>query len=776
MGSDLQLTGLASGFDWAPVVEQLIELERIPQKRLEQEKVENEEKISDLGILKTQLDTLKSAAKALQNDSLFQSRSVAFTSSNKTNPSVTAQSEAVTGDFSVQVLSKASSTEMTSKNRHFKGLGNPLGIADDTFDANLKLKDLPLQNDITTGTFTIAGKTFSIDSLDTTIDDVISMINNSSADGLNPEGTDGTGIKLNYIFAEDKFAITSDDYQVSLGNRPILGSPTDTSNFLSALKLDNPNLKSSQPLGSIDLTQTLENANFGGTFEGLNAGKLGTFFIGEGQGIVRIDYDTTRDKVSDLIQRVNSSDANVYMFYDPVSDRFVLRNKNTGATGITVHESADWDTISSNKGAGNILELMGLASPNNITNEYIKGSGVSISKGDFYKFESSGNISYWQAIDGGVIGDPSLNNQNWRQVIQGVGRTINSEIGGNSSVRVNNGDVIYSKGTTFNDDQHGYKGINFNIFNVSLGGNFSFTVGKNTGAAKDAIDKFVVEFNDAQEYIKSLVSVTNDGENVTAGRFSSNTELSRLGSQLRKVVFGDSRPHSASLVTRDNSDFILNEQTRSTLVSINSNPNSELMTLKAELSLGATNNGYLVKVLNDTLTDLQGNPQTYYQYNASSGLWEKAEPAFSAFRLSDIGLDFGVGSDNLNNTNSAKLIQALDDDPDMVQALFNQDKVTRFDSLTNTDRQFQGISQALDEFITTFLEGNLTTDYDGTYNTHINSIKSQNKRLDQRIEDLERYLEQREETLSEGFMRMEEMQSKLNTQLQTLQSSFSNKK
>ena len=76
MGSDLQLTGLASGFDWAPVVDQLIELERMPQKRLEREKVRNEEKISDLGVLKTQLDTLKSAAKALQNENLFASRKV----------------------------------------------------------------------------------------------------------------------------------------------------------------------------------------------------------------------------------------------------------------------------------------------------------------------------------------------------------------------------------------------------------------------------------------------------------------------------------------------------------------------------------------------------------------------------------------------------------------------------------------------------------------------------------------------------------------------------
>ena len=138
-------------------------------------------------------------------------------------------------------------------------------------------------------------------------------------------------------------------------------------------------------------------------------------------------------------------------------------------------------------------------------------------------------------------------------------------------------------------------------------------------------------------------------------------------------------------------------------------------------------------------------------------------------------LDFGVGSDNIKTTNSALLIQALEDQPDMVQSLFDQDKVTRFDSLTKTDRPLQGISQGLDEFISTFLEGNLTSSYKGTYNTHIDSIKSQNKRLDQRIEDLERYLEQREATLSEGFMRMEEMQSKLNTQLQTLQSSFKSK-
>ena len=774
MGSDLRLTGLSSGFDWAPVVEQLIELERIPQKRLLQEKAQNEEKLSDLGVLKNQLDTLNGAVKALQNDNLFDSRKVGITSSGA-NPSVSASAGALTGEFLVEIESKAKRTEMSSKNRVFRGLGSPIGIADDTFDASLTLKDLPLQTPLTTGTFTISGKTFSITSLDAKLQDIVNMINNSSPIGLNPESTDGTGIKLNYDYSDDKFSISSDDFLVSLGNHPIIGSPTDTSNFLSALKLENPDLKSSQALGSIDMTKTLDSANFRNSFNGLNAGKLGTFFIGEGQGVVRIDYDITVDTVTTLIQKVNSSDANVYMFYDPVSDRFVVRNKETGATGITLHESSTWDQISSNQGAGNVLELMGLTSPENITTTYTPASNVSVSQGDYFSFTSGGATSYWQALSNGILGDPKIDSANWRQVIPGVGRTLGSEVGQNAAIRVNEGELIYSKSSSFGQDEHGYKGINFDISSISIGGSFTFTVAKDVLAAKDAINKFVTEFNDAQDFINSLVAVTNDGENVSSGRFSSNIELSRLGSQLRKVVFGDSTPHSASETTRDNSDLIINEQTRSTLVSINSDPNSELMKLKAELSLGASNNGFLVKVLNDTLLNATGNPQKYYKFNSGTGNWENATPAYSSFRLSDIGLDFGVGSDNLKTTNSALLLQALEDDPEMVKSLFNQDVVTRFDEITQADRIVKGISQGVDEFITAFLEGNLTSEYKGTYTTHIESIKSQNKRIDEKVEDLERYLEQRENTLSEGFMRMEEMQSKLDTQLQTLQSSFKNK-
>ena len=773
MGSDLQLTGLASGFDWAPVVDQLIELERIPVQRLEREKKENEEKMSDLGLLKTQLDTLNTAAGKLQNDDLWDSRKVAFTSGSA---SASASSGSITGEFSVEVVAKGSRTTINSKNRTFSGLGKPIGIADDTFDNGLKVSDLPLQTKITTGTFTISGKTFSINSLNSELQDVLDMINLSSPEGVNPEETDGNGYTLNYDHSEDKFFFAMDGVKVSLGNAPILGSPTDTSNFLAALKLNNPEFQSSQPLGAISMTDTLENANFRAPFQDLNAGKLGTFFIGEGQGVVRIDYDITVDTVATLVQKVNSSKANVFMFYDPVSDRFIMRNNESGATGITLHESSDWDELSSNKGSGNVLELMGFAPPKSISTAYIEGSAVSVSQGDYFQYSKDGNVTYWQALENGIIGDPALDNNNWRQVIEGVSRSMKQEVGTNSSVRVNGGELVYSNGLSFSDDEHGYEGINFNIENVSIGKSFAFSVSKDTSKAKEAIDKFVEEFNDAQDYIKSLVSVQNDGENVTAGRFSSNIEMSRLGSQLRKVVFGESTPHSESKTTRDGANFILSTQSMNSLVSINSDPASELLTLKADLSLNSSSNGYLVRVLSDNLLDSDGNEQTYYRFNGSSGDWELTDPTFSSFRLSDIGLDFGVGSDNIKVKNSAMLINMLDEDPDMVKYLFDQDKISRFDNITKSDRYFQGMTQAVDEFVSTFLDGNLTTGYNGTYTTHIESIKGQNKRIDSKIEEMEKYLEQREKTLSDGFMKMEEMQSKLNTQLQTLQSSFSSNK
>ena len=235
MGSDLQLTGLASGFDWAPVVDQLIELERIPQKRLENEKQDNEEKMSDLSLLKSQLDTLNSASKALQNDDLFKARKITYDAESLNGLSASAEAGALTGEFVVSVFSKGTQTEMSSKNRVPDGLG--AGLTTST-----ALKDLPLQTPITKGTYTIAGKTLSIDNLDLTLAQIMVSINAvvNGVAGVNPE-SDGSGITFELDAGNNRIIVDGGELSSStaLTNVPILGSPTDSSNFLLSLKLLN---------------------------------------------------------------------------------------------------------------------------------------------------------------------------------------------------------------------------------------------------------------------------------------------------------------------------------------------------------------------------------------------------------------------------------------------------------------------------------------------------------------------------------------------------------
>ena len=69
------------------------------------------------------------------------------------------------------------------------------------------------------------------------------------------------------------------------------------------------------------------------------------------------------------------------------------------------------------------------------------------------------------------------------------------------------------------------------------------------------------------------------------------------------------------------------------------------------------------------------------------------ELPFSSLRLPDVGMDFGIGSDELKVENSALLISMLEDDPMRVQALFAEEPVEDvFDENTQSNRGYKGIS------------------------------------------------------------------------------------
>ena len=96
-GLDMSISGLASGFDWKSVVDQLTAVERTPQTKVRTEQTTLASRRSALGQIATQLTDLQTKATALGDSSLYNRRSVS--SSDTTIASVSTADGAVTGSW-----------------------------------------------------------------------------------------------------------------------------------------------------------------------------------------------------------------------------------------------------------------------------------------------------------------------------------------------------------------------------------------------------------------------------------------------------------------------------------------------------------------------------------------------------------------------------------------------------------------------------------------------------------------------------------------------------
>jgi flagellar hook-associated protein 2 len=128
----------------------------------------------------------------------------------------------------------------------------------------------------------------------------------------------------------------------------VLGSATDTSNFLQVAKLSNNGsgtVTSAAKLGAVKVTGPLNQSNLAATIDDGGSG-AGAFTING----VTINFSATADGVTDVINRINDSAAGVVAGYDAVNNRFTLTNKNTGDMGIAAQDVT-----------GNFLAATGLA-------------------------------------------------------------------------------------------------------------------------------------------------------------------------------------------------------------------------------------------------------------------------------------------------------------------------------------------------------------------------------------------------------------------------------
>jgi flagellar hook-associated protein 2 len=135
----------------------------------------------------------------------------------------------------------------------------------------------------------------------------------------------------------------------------VLGSATDTSNFLQAAQLYNNNetgtttrtITSSLALGHIQVSASMANANLQTAIQDDGTGN-GAFTVNG----VTINYNAGTDSIQNVLDRINSSTAGVTAGYDSLNNRFVLTDKTTGDIGISIQDVA---------GKGNFAAATGLS-------------------------------------------------------------------------------------------------------------------------------------------------------------------------------------------------------------------------------------------------------------------------------------------------------------------------------------------------------------------------------------------------------------------------------
>jgi flagellar hook-associated protein 2 len=351
------LSGLASGIDWQSLVTQLVAAERAPETQMQAQQTTYQTQKSAFQSIGTKLTTLQNDINTLTGSTFFDSRTASL--SDPTVASATASDNTALGNYTFNITQLASNASMQGVTEAGKALSPTSDVA------GVTLATAGFSNPVNAGTFTVDGKTITIAGTDT-LQSVFDQIN-SATGGVVTASYDPTG---------DKISLTSSD-----GSAVVLGSATDSSNFLQSAKLYNNgtgSLTSASSLGGVNLTASLASSNLATAVSDGGSGN-GQFLVNG----VAINYNSSTDSVNDILQRINNSSAGVTATYDSINDRFVLTNKTAGDIGISLQDVT-----------GNFLAATGLsggALQRGTNLQYnINGGGTLVSQSNTISSASSG--------------------------------------------------------------------------------------------------------------------------------------------------------------------------------------------------------------------------------------------------------------------------------------------------------------------------------------------------------------------------------------------------
>ena len=354
----IQITGLASGLDWQNIVTELIAADRAPETQWKAEQTTDQNQISSLGSIGSDLSAFQTAAEALSTGTTFTActATVGDTSSGWTAAAAAGTTQ---GQYSVDVSQLATTAYRTG------APGVAAGLSSGSDVSGVTIGTMNIATPITAGVFTVDGDQITIsqsDSLQDVFDNIAKLTNNAVTASYNP---------------------STDAIQLSSSSPITLGADNDTSNFLSATSLYDGNavtdkstgavtVSSASALGSVGLTSTIADSGLKKAVTDVDGSGNGTFTING----VAVDFNVNTDTLQTVMDKINSSNAGVTATFNNSNSQFTLTNNSMGDTGISVSEAS-----------GGLLDAMGL----NTTSSFTAGLNASFTINGSGPFTSASN-------------------------------------------------------------------------------------------------------------------------------------------------------------------------------------------------------------------------------------------------------------------------------------------------------------------------------------------------------------------------------------------------
>ena len=385
-GSPFGIDGIVSGLHSSDIISKLVQIESQPILRLQVQKQKVADRDAAYQAVRAKLQSFQSSLQALFSANAINVKSASVSAPSGTNPilSATATADAVNGTYSINVSQLATASTVSTSRPISKGVNTTATLA----SAGFTLAP-------TTGTFTINGVSISINQSTDTLAGVISRINTAGANVTASITNDANGNPNGITLTPNA------------GTTIQLGNGADTSNFLAAAHLVANNTVNAPVSSSVPLsTATPGNALSSQPFNLPGATTLAS------SGSVTINGTAINwsgsDTLSAVLNRINSSSANVKATYDPTADKVTLTSLSTGNQTISLSETAP------PPGQSGLLGALGLTGPNSV---------VTAGK----------TAQYTIAVNGGAPGPTQYSNSNTvTTAIPGV--TLNLSATGNNNI------------------------------------------------------------------------------------------------------------------------------------------------------------------------------------------------------------------------------------------------------------------------------------------------------------------------------------------------------